>query len=121
MSLVSALVSDPNTHSFNKRLTIVDSSTNRFSLNDRHWNDMHQLLRISSGSGSSIALPNIIFVRIGVIADASDNQTGETINQTGCFHLKTKHIELLTQLIAHLTVFHNLITRSNESIVNPQL
>jgi hypothetical protein len=48
-----------------------------------------QLSRISCRDCCRIAMPPIVLVRVAIVGDASDDQTREIIQGTGCFHLKT--------------------------------
>lgn len=58
----------------------------------------------------------LVFVRIAVIADSSDDKAGKFVHQTCSLHLDTQYF-LFSKKVPHAAVLDNSITGADEAIV----
>src|SRR5207248_5111891 len=80
--------------------------------------DQQQFLRKRRRGGGGIFLPHIVLMSIGVITDASDDNTRELIRQPRCFHLDTLCPQCFAQAIPFGGIFDHFISRRDHTIMN---
>ena len=82
------------------------------------WDGSEELFCVRCRGQGSIALPVFILVRIGIIADSSDDLGGDLIHKTSRFHFETDNAEFISKVVSHRSVFDDSISRANQSMMN---
>ena len=79
-----------------------------------------KLLREGSHHRHGMLLPHFVFVRICIIVNSPDDDTGEAVHQSCCFHLDTEGLLLqsLLERVAEHGVFDNSVSRCNRTVVH---
>lgn len=82
--------------------------------------NLEQCLCTSCGCCRCITLPLIVFMRICIIANASDDNTRKVIHQACSFHFNAEDVvvELLVELVAKDSVLDYLAARCNQAAVD---
>ena len=97
------------------------SHSRRLSYFNRRYN-RQEFLCTRSCRRRRIGLPPLVLVRIGIVADASDNKTRKAIHQPRCFHLETKNTaKLRAYPVSGYPILYNLVTGSYGTIVTVTL
>ena len=89
-------------------------------LNISARDNFEKFFGISSRRRSSISLPFVVFMSIGIITNAPNHQAWKVVHQAGGFHLETKNIVFLSYSITSCSILHQSICRSHKSVMYMQ-
>src|SRR5271156_4895411 len=68
------------------------------------------------------ALPFLVLMRVRIVANASDDETGQAVHQSCCLHLEAEDSpKLRAQPVSRESVLHNLVARSYCTIMDDRL
>jgi hypothetical protein len=74
--------------------------------------DVEKLSGVRGGRGSSVRLPHLVLVRIGVVIYAADNQTRKAVHQPRRFHFYTGDAQLLGQRVNYWPALTSTVAKS---------
>lgn len=87
-------------------------------LNLAGYDLLQKVLRIRSRHHGRKALPLLVLVRVGVIADTADHEARKMVHQACRLHLETEDTLLRDQLVSKSRVLGQLISARDKTVVN---